>query len=66
MKLEVIRVNEDGSAVATVELAAGEVEAFVRIGIIHALETAINSEKAKNPNLNWPPSIEDENVQDEP
>jgi len=66
MKLEVIRVNEDGSADATVEFAPGEVEAFVRIGIIHALETAMNSEKAKNPNFDWPPSIEDETVQDEP
>jgi hypothetical protein len=65
MKLEVIKVNEDGSADATVELAAGEVEAFVRIGIIHALETAMNSEKAKSPNLDWPPA-EDETVQDEP
>jgi hypothetical protein len=65
MKLEVIKVNEDGSADATVELAAGEVEAFVRIGIIHALETAMNSEKAKNPNHNWPPA-EDEIIQDEP
>jgi hypothetical protein len=65
MKLEVIKVNEDGSADATVELAAGEVEAFVRIGIIHALEIAMNSEKAKNPNLDWPPA-EDEIIQDEP
>lgn len=64
MKLEVIKVNEDGSADATVELAAGEVEAFVRIGIIHALETAMNSEKAKSPELNWPPE-NDELVQDE-
>jgi hypothetical protein len=64
MKLEVIKVNEDGSADATVELAAGEVEAFVRIGIIHALEIAMNSEKAKSPELNWP-SENDELVQDE-
>jgi post-segregation antitoxin (ccd killing protein) len=64
MKLEVIKVNEDGSADATVELAPGEVEAFVRIGIIHALETAMNSEKAKSPELNWPPE-NDELVQDE-
>jgi hypothetical protein len=63
MKLEVVRVNEDGSADATVEFDPGEMEAFARIGIIHALETAMKSERAKAPELNWPP--EDENLQDE-
>lgn len=64
MKLEVVRVNEDGSADATVEFGPGELEAFARIGIIHALETAMNSEKAKSPELNWPPE-NGELVQDE-
>jgi hypothetical protein len=50
MKLEIVRVNDDGSADATVEFGPGELEAFARIGIIHALEAAINSDKAK-----WPP-----------
>jgi hypothetical protein len=64
MKFEIVRVNEDGSADATVEFDPGEMEAFARLGIIHALEVAIASEKAKAPALDWPPS--DENVQDEP
>lgn len=64
MKLEVIRVNEDGSADATVEFGPGELEAMARIGIIHALETAMNSEKAKSPELTWPPE-DDELIQDE-
>jgi hypothetical protein len=65
MKLEVVRVNEDGSADATVEFGPGELEAFARIGIIASLEAAIKSEKAKAPNLDWPP-VEDETLQDEP
>jgi hypothetical protein len=64
MKLEIVRVNEDGSADATVEFEPGEMEAFARIGIIASLEAAINSEKAKSPALNWP-AEDDENVQDE-
>jgi len=65
MKLEVVRVNEDGSADATVEFGPGELEAFARIGIIASLEAAVKSEKAKAPNLDWPPA-EDETLQDEP
>lgn len=65
MKLEVVKVNEDGSADATVEFEAGEIEAFARLGIIAALEAAVKSEKAKAPNLDWP-SVDDETVQDEP
>ena len=52
MKLEIVRVNEDGSADATVEFDAGEMEAFARIGILAALETAMKSERAKAPDLN--------------
>jgi len=65
MKLEIVRVNEDGSADATVEFDAGEMEAFARIGIIASLEAAIKSERAKAPDLDWPP-VEDEIMQDEP
>lgn len=65
MKLEIVRVNEDGSADATVEFGPGEMEAFARIGIIASLEAAIKSERAKAPDLDWPPA-EDEIMQDEP
>lgn len=76
MKLEIVRVNEDGSADATVEFDAGEMEAFARIGILAALETAMKSERAKAPDLNWPPVDDevdeyyqkqlDEEIKDEP
>jgi len=65
MKLEIVRVNEDGSADATVEFDAGEMEAFARIGILATLETAMKSERAKAPDLDWPPA-EEETTQDEP
>jgi hypothetical protein len=55
MKLEMIRENEDGSADFAIEdLTPEQTQAFVRLGIIKALEDGIKEAQSK-----YNPDIED-------
>jgi hypothetical protein len=55
MKLEMIRENEDGSADFTIEdLTPEQTQAFVRLGIIKALEDGIKEAQSK-----YNPDVED-------
>ena len=55
MKLEMIRENEDGSADFSIEdLTPEQTQAFVRLGIIKALEDGIKEAQEK-----YNPDIED-------
>lgn len=53
MRLELIKENEDGSADFSIEdMTADEITAFVRLGMIKALQDAIEDAKKYDPTLN--------------
>ena len=52
MRIELIKENEDGSAdFSLLDMTPEEVTALVRIGIITALENAVEDAKKYDPNL---------------
>ena len=52
MRIELIRENEDGSAdFSLLDMTADEITAFVRLGIVKALEEAIEDAKKYDPTL---------------
>lgn len=52
MRVELIKENEDGSAdFNLLDMTADEITAFVRLGMIKALEDAIEDAKKYDPNL---------------
>ena len=52
MRIELIRENEDGSAdFSLLDMTADEITAFVRLGMVKALEEAIEDAKKYDPNL---------------
>jgi hypothetical protein len=52
MKLEQLKENPDGSADFSIsDMTEEEVQSFVRLGIIKALEDAIDAAKKYDPNL---------------
>ena len=52
MRIELIKENEDGSAdFSLLDMTADEITAFVRLGMVKALEDAIEDAKKYDPNL---------------
>ena len=53
MKLNVLNMNDDGSATCEVDISDEEVIFFVKIGIIKALEDAVQKKRDEDEAVHW-------------